>query len=178
MHREIKVIKNNRKSISIQIKADGSITVRAPRFVTMREIEGFVLSKEDWIEKTLKKLSLNEAKEKPEPVSPEELNRLFALAREIIPIKVKYYATIIGVSYNRITIRNQKTRWGSCSSDHNLNFNCQLMRLPEDVVDYVVVHELCHIKQMNHSKAFWGEVEKILPDYRERRKYLKSQILN
>ena len=81
--------------------------------------------------------------------------KLASKALDYIPGRVKYYADIIGVTYGKITIRNQKTRWGSCSSKGNLNFNCLLMLMPPEVIDYVVVHELCHRKQMNHSKAFW-----------------------
>ena len=95
-------------------------------------------------------------------------------ALQVLPEKVEHYARIIGVTYGRITIRNQKTRWGSCSSKGNLNFNCQLMRLPEELQDYVVVHELCHRKEMNHSSDFWKEVEYIMPDYQERRARLKQ----
>lgn len=107
-------------------------------------------------------------------LSREEIEQLAQKALEVIPRKVEYYAQVIGVTYGRITIRNQKTRWGSCSSKGNLNFNCQLMLMPDDVLEYVVVHELCHRKQMNHSKDFWNEVEKIMPDYREKREYLKN----
>ena len=88
--------------------------------------------------------------------------------------KVEYFAPIVGVSYGRITIRNQKTRWGSCSSKGNLNFNVALMRAPIEVLDYVVVHELCHRLYLNHSKDFWKEVERVLPDYRLREKWLKE----
>ena len=91
-----------------------------------------------------------------------------------IPGRVKYYAYIIGVTYGKITIRNQKTRWGSCSSNGNLNFNNRLLFVPKELVDYVVVHELAHRKEMNHSNAFWNVVEKYMPDYKERRQWLKE----
>ena len=89
-----------------------------------------------------------------------------------IPKRVRYYANVVNESYARVFIKNQKSRWGSCSSAGNLNFNWRLMMAPLTVLDYVVVHELCHLKQMNHSKEFWEEVEKTLPDYKERKKWL------
>ena len=95
-------------------------------------------------------------------------------ARTVFAQKAAKYAAQIGVTYERIAIRDQKTRRGSCSSKGNLNFNFRLVMAPEEVLDYVVVHELCHRKQMNHSKAFWAEVEAILPDYRERKLWLKE----
>ena len=107
-----------------------------------------------------------------EPVVIQDLREQ---ARKVIPERVAYYAKIIGVDYGRITIRQQKTRWGSCSSKGNLNFNCLLMLMPPGILDYVVVHELCHRKEMNHSPGFWKEVEKILPDYKESRKWLKTK---
>ena len=98
-------------------------------------------------------------------------------ARIVIPERVKYFAKIIGVTYGQITIRHQKTRWGSCSSSGNLNFNCMLMATSPELIDYVVVHELCHRKQMNHSPLFWKEVEEILPDYRNLRSRLREYRL-
>ena len=91
-----------------------------------------------------------------------------------LAVRVAYYAEKLGVSYGKITLRQQKTRWGSCAANGNLNFNWLLILAPPEVLDYVVVHELCHRREMNHSQAFWKEVEKILPDYRERQKWLKD----
>ncbi len=99
------------------------------------------------------------------PFTEEEIYTLAQKALEYIPKRVEYYAKKIGVTYGRITIRNQKTRWGSCSSKGNLNFNCLLMLTPPETIDSVVVHELCHRKHMNHSPAFYKEVYKAYPDY-------------
>lgn len=107
-------------------------------------------------------------------LSNAQVQELAEQALKVLPERVAYFAKSINVSYGRITIRNQKTRWGSCSSKGNLNFNCMLMLMPPQIQDYVVVHELCHRKEMNHSPEFWSEVEKVLPDYRERKKWLKE----
>lgn len=104
----------------------------------------------------------------------EEIHEMADMALKVIPERVKYYAEILGVTYGRITIRNQKTRWGSCSSKGNLNFNCLLMCAPPEVIDSVVVHELCHLKQMNHSKAFYAEVLKVFPNYYKCHDWLKE----
>ena len=108
------------------------------------------------------------------PFTREEIEALADRALEVIPKKVKFYAERIGVSYGRITIRNQRTRWGSCSAKGNLNFNCLLMLMPDEVIDSVVVHELCHRKHMNHSPEFYAEIGKILPEYPKHRKWLKE----
>ncbi len=175
---EYKLIRSNRRTISIEIKPDLTVVVRAPRRAPEREIEKIVAGKEAWIHKHLEKMRIK--KEQLEetgetPLSAEQICELVMRAKECIPERVRYYAGIMGVSYGRITIRKQKTLWGSCSAKGNLNFNCLLMLTPEDVIDYVVVHELCHRKQMNHSKAFWNEVGRVLPDYNERMKKLKAE---
>lgn len=96
------------------------------------------------------------------------------IALVVIPEKVRHYAPLVGVDYGRITIRNQRTRWGSCSSKGNLNFNYLLMLLPDDVIDSVVVHELCHRKHMNHSPQFYAEVERVFPEYKSSNKWLNE----
>lgn len=175
---KVTVIRSNRKTVAIQVNSNLSVTVRAPRSASEKDIEEILKKKEAWISKHIEKIK--KTKERLEAESTEKLTRekVIALAEEalkVIPERVEYFAKVIGVTYGKITIRNQKTRWGSCSSKGNLNFNCLLMLAPPEVLDYVVVHELCHRKQMNHSKAFWLEVEKVLPNYKEVRKWLKEE---
>lgn len=98
-------------------------------------------------------------------------------AKLVIPERVKYLARKHDFSIGTISIRNQKTRWGSCSGKGNLSFNSKLMMFEPDVIDYVIIHELCHLKEMNHSKKFWASVEKIVPGYKEQKKKLRKNIL-
>ena len=100
-------------------------------------------------------------------LSRDEINELADMAMTVIPERVRYYAPLIGVTYGRITIRNQRSRWGSCSSKGNLNFNCLLMLAPPEVLDAVIVHELCHRKHMDHSDAFYAEVQRVMPSYKK-----------
>lgn len=172
---EYEIIYSKRKTIAIQIRPDTSIVVRAPYRCSKRAIDAFVKEKELWIQKTIVQISERAQKDADiKKLSSDELSDLYDKARQIIPGKVEYYAQILGVDYGRISIRNQTTRWGSCSSKGNLNFNCKLMLVPEEILDYVVVHELCHRIHMNHSKAFWAEVAAILPDYASRKNWLKQ----
>ena len=175
---KVTVIRSNRKTVAIQVNSDLSVTVRAPRSVSEKDIEEILKKKEAWISKHIEKIKETKERFEAEPTEKLTREKVIALAEEalkVIPERVEYFAKVIGVTYGKITIRNQKTRWGSCSSKGNLNFNCLLMLAPPEVLDYVVVHELCHRKQMNHSKAFWLEVENVLPDYKEARKWLKEE---
>ena len=175
MNLEYEVIRSNRRSISIQIKRDGHVLVRAPKFMSDIDIDAFVESKADWITKHLQELQMeSDSHCEEELLTVKDIEKLKALARNVIPAKVAYYARLLGVSYGKISIRMQKTRWGSCSREGNLNFNCLLMMAPPDVLDYVVIHELCHRFEMNHSAKFWARVEKAMPDYRVHRQWLKD----
>ena len=176
---EIQVIRSNRKTVSIQVWQDQTVRVRVPRSMPEKEIQRIIKEKEPWIRTNLEKMKkrqeqLQEAERNTVHLTGAELQTLADQAVKIIPERAAYFAPIVGVTYGRITIRCQKTRWGSCSSKGNLNFNCLLMLAPPEVLDYVVVHELCHRKEMNHSKAFWKEVEKVLPEYREAVRWLKE----
>ena len=169
-----KIIRSNRTTVGLQVTPEGLI-VRAPYRYPREKIDALVLEKKDWIEKSLKKVEKREAeKSKIEKFSQEEIRALAEQALQVIPKRVAYYAEKLGVSYGRITIRNQKSRWGSCSSKGNLNFNCLLMLTPPEVLDSVVVHELCHRKEMNHSERFYQEVLRVYPEYRKSEKWLKE----
>lgn len=161
--------------MSIEITRDAEVLVRVPYEMSDSEIQRILNEKNEWIEKHLEKIEKRiDEQENQQTLTAEEIRELADKALEVIPKRVAYYAKIMGVTYGTITIRNQKTRWGSCSSKGNLNFNCLLMLMPLEILDYVVVHELCHRKEMNHSPKFWAEVEKVMPDYKERRKWLKE----
>lgn len=176
---DYEIIYSSRKTVAVQVTRDGEVRVRAPRRCSRSFIETFITEHEDWILKHLQqaqeqKKRSKEARAGRPPLSDEARNRYIRTARDIFSRKTAYYARIMGVTYGRITIREQKTRWGSCSSKGNLNFNWRLILAPESVLDYVVVHELAHRKEMNHSPAFYAVVESVLPDYRKARKWLKD----
>ena len=164
------IIKSDRKTIAIEIKPDGQVVVRCPKRMRIEEARYFAESKADWIEKHLTKRDQQETAK----YTPQQIEHLREQTRKLVTDRVKYYAPIVGVAYNQIAIRTQHTRWGSCSSKGNLNFNCLLALVPLEILDYVVVHELCHRKELNHSQRFWKEVELILPDYKTRKKWLSE----
>lgn len=169
---EYTLSRGRRKTISIQIDRKGKLIVKAPYPVPKDEIDKFILSKESWINKHMEKAAQIQAS--VIKLTKEEIKYLADKALVVIPEKCQKYAPLLGVTYGRITIRNQRTRWGSCSSKGNLNFNCLLMLCPEPVIDYVVIHELCHRKEMNHSPAFYALVESIMPDYKVQIKWQKD----
>ena len=167
--KDYRILRSSRKTIAIQITPAGQVLVRCPNRMKQAEIDAFVESKRGWIEKHLSQMD-----PAPAPLTQGELQALAREAARIFPERAAYFAPLVGVSYGRITIRSQHTRWGSCSAKGNLNFNCLLMLAPPEIQDYVVVHELCHRRHMNHSEKFWAEVERILPDWREHRRWLKE----
>lgn len=176
---DYQLIRSARKTIAIEVKKDGSVIVRAPRQCARSVIEGIVREKQDWIlkkqQEAVQKVREQEEKRSELPTwSEADEQRARLLARHVLTQKTKLYASLMQVNYGKITIRDQKTRWGSCSSKGNLNFNWRLILAPEAVQDYVVVHELAHRLQMNHSPAFWKIVEQILPDHQMQRRWLKE----
>ena len=172
------LVRSSRKNCAISIDHDGQITVWVPICTSEKEISHLLIEKRLWI--ITKYLEVLE-QQKSRPVSDLTDAQRSALekryinaAKEYFPKRAAYFKQFTGGSYNRITIRDQKTRWGSCSAKGTLSFNWRLMLAPPAILDYVIVHELCHLTYMNHSAAFWNKVESVYPDYRAARKWLKD----
>lgn len=172
--RNYEILRSGRGTLALEIR-EGRLLVRAPWRAKQAEIDALLEQHEAWIERHLQKAEARRAAaEAQAPLSSEDIRALADRALQIIPERVRYYAPLIGVSYGRITIRNQRSKWGSCSAKGNLNFNCLLMLAPPEVLDSVVVHELCHRKEMNHSPRFYAEVLRVFPDYHKWDGWLKE----
>lgn len=163
------------RRITLSINSKGKIRVTAPKLVPKVVIEKFVKTKESWIEGVLEKLKTVKKSEFFGPKYSYHANK--ARAKKVISERLKYFAELHGFSFKRISIKNTSSRWGSCSTKENLNFNYKLIFLSQALLDYVVVHELCHLRHHNHSAKFWKEVSQILPDYRMRERELKKYHL-
>lgn len=174
---QIEIIKSKRKSISVEVKRDLQVVVRAPLRMSDKRINEFIREKQGWIEKNIMLMKARtemEAKpEKPPKFTESEIADTKQKAKADIPKRVQELAVLMGADYNRVSIKALKSRWGSCSAKRNLNFNCLLALCPSEVVDYVIIHELCHLKELNHSKNFWAEVSKYCPDYKAQKLWLK-----
>ncbi|MEA4927037.1 MAG: SprT family zinc-dependent metalloprotease [Syntrophomonadaceae bacterium] len=207
--------RSKRKTVALYVRDDASIEVRAPLKMPKRDINKFVESKSDWIDKEVAlKKEQNAARDDfeldygsfaayrgkdypieakpgnrcgfddmqfyvPPDLSPEQIKPAVKqvyrmLAKRDLSGKVQNFAKQMGVMPTAVKINGATTRWGSCSNRKSLNFSWRLMMAEDDVIDYVVVHELAHITEMSHSKRFWAIVERVLPDYRERKAKLKE----
>ena len=168
---DYEIIYSDRKTLSLSVR-DARLIVRAPKKTPKERIEKAVNSHLSWIEKNIEKQK-NKMQNHPDPTKAEEAE-LRRKAKKILTEKTAYFANIMGLKYGRITITGAKTRFGSCSSKGNISYSFRLMTYPEEAVDYVVVHELSHLVEMNHSQRFYKVVESVLPDYKARKKLLKN----
>ncbi len=176
---------SRRRTVAVQIGAGGKMTVRCPYYMGKWMVDSFLKEKQDWIYKhymeAMKRAQIDIGSNDEDLRTPIQANEDLALvnkhkkyARKIFESRVTYFHQFTGGNYTSITIRDQKTRWGSCSGRGTLSFNWRLILAPPEILDYVVVHELCHLTHMNHSKEFWGFVGSVIPDYKIRRKWLKE----
>lgn len=168
------LVRSSRKTLAVQIRADGTVIARAPLRMPKDRILCFLSEKASWIRMQQGRMQERENMRQQARIHLDaaQEKELRERAKSVLAQRTAYFARQIGVTYGRITVRDQKTRWGSCSQTGNLNFNFRLILAPSEVLDYVVVHELCHRRQMNHSTQFWQEVAQVLPDYRKRKAWL------
>lgn len=169
---EYKTVYSKRKTVALHICPDGSVEVRCPRGVPRDFIDRFVNSHREWIE--LKQASRIK---KQHAINDLDTEKLRAAAKLYIPERTEYFAKIMGVKHNGIKITSAKTRFGSCSAKNSLCFSLYLMSYPKEAIDYVIVHELSHVKEKNHSPAFYKVVASVMPDYKQRKALLKNGVL-
>ena len=168
---EVKIVRSRRRTLGLEVRGE-TVLVRAPYGLPNAEIQRFLMEHQDWLAKALARQADRQARR--QPLTPEEIQDLTRQAKAVIPERVRFYAEKLGVTYGKVTIRCQKTRWGSCSSRGDLSFNCTLMKCPPGALDSVVVHELCHRKEMNHSARFYAEVLRVFPEYQKWHRWLRE----
>ena len=172
---EIEVIRSRRKTLALEVLDDGRVRIRAPLRCSKVKMRRFVEEHSAWIERKLQDAQRRRAEiEQVVPLTEEELRALQNRGKAVFPERAAYFAPLVGVRYGRVSVRKQRSKWGSCSTAGNLSFNCLLLLAPPEVLDYVVVHELCHRLEMNHSPRFWAEVRRVCPDYERCRRYLRE----
>ena len=170
------LIRSSRRTVGMSLDREGNIIVRAPYLCPRATIERFVAEHADWIEKQRSKLKRSaETAQFAGALSEADIKLLAKQMKAVLPEKLSRYASVLGVSFGRVTVRCQKSKWGSCSAQGNLNFNCLLMLAPEEVLDYVIIHELCHRRHMDHSKDFWADVALACPGYGDCRRWLRTE---
>lgn len=212
---EYKLVRSKRKTISIVIDKNADVIVKAPNGVSQRYVEDFVNTKQDWIEKNVKKMSAVAKKRQPKKYDGGEIFMVFGkeyamcissvddkiriyedkiffpskfldnpnehmvkwyigIAKKYLVIRTEQIAAQLNLKYNKVKVTRADKRWGSCSSKKNINFSYKLIMANEVAVDYVIIHELCHLLHMNHSRLYWNSVASIMPRYKEQKKYLKT----
>lgn len=170
---EYEIVRSKRRTLCIEVTRAGTVLVRAPYRVSKRKIERFVAQKQSWINK-----AIEQAKNRQYSIADideAELDHLTQLAKDYIPNRVAYYAEMMQVTPKCVKINRAATRFGSCSAKNSLNFSCRVMIYPHEIVDYVIVHELAHIKHHNHSADFYAFIANFMPDYKQRIRFLKKR---
>lgn len=166
------IVRSRRRTVALEVTREGRVLVRAPLRMPQGEIKRFVASHAAWLEKAQAKVAARQAAHPP--LTEQETAALRQRAKELLPDRVAHYAAIMGVTPKSVKITSARTRFGSCSGKNGICFSLYLMQYPEEAIDYVVVHELAHIRHHDHSPAFYAEVAKVLPDYKERMKLLRT----
>lgn len=161
------------KTMRLAIYADGRFVISAPKWYPIYTINKFIEEKSQWIFDKLKDIDFDDLAQKKK-TDEAQYRKSIEFARAVVQSRLEFFNRHYKFSYNRVSIKNQKTCWGSCSQNANLNFNYKIINLPEEQRDYIIVHELCHLQELNHSRKFWNLVAQTVPDYRTLRRKLKN----
>jgi predicted metal-dependent hydrolase len=172
---ELKTSLRSRR-MRLAVYPGGRFVVSIPKRMDERHIDKFLLEKADWILAKIDAMKKKTPVEKT-PITKLELKRLKVVALERVHRRLEYFNDYYKFTYHNVSIRNQKTRWGSCSRQGNLNFNVKIALLPPHLADYIIVHEICHLREMNHSPRFWKLVAETFPEHKELRRMLKKESL-
>ena len=167
------LIRSDRRTMSLEVDTEGRVRVRSPRFTPRWRIDAFVEERRAWIEQA--RVRQARRQEKLPAIREEDKPLYVKQAKAILPEKIDRYAQIMGVQPTGFTVTSAKTRFGSCSGKNRLSFSWRLMAYPEAAIDYVVVHELAHIRYKDHGREFYGFVASVLPDYKERIRLLQGR---
>ncbi len=171
----VTIVRGRRRSFALELKEEGFL-LKVPFLAGRRQILAFLKKNEAWMDRQLAdRTRMRQRLAEEGKLSEAEKEEIRRKAKKLIPERVAYYAPLVGVDYGKITVRFQKTRWGSCSAAGNLNFNALLAEAPLPVLDSVVVHELCHRKVMDHSARFYAEVLRVFPEYKKWHRWLKEE---
>ena len=171
----IEIVRSDRKTISLEITKDLNVRIRAPKNADEASLLAIAEQNAAWIEKHMEIQKRRKEARTSYELTEEDIALLKAEAKRVLPQKVEYYAKLMGVKPKSVKITSAHSRFGSCSGDNAICFSYILMRYPEEAIDYVVVHELAHIKHHNHSRSFYAFVGKILPDYKKRQAMLREE---
>lgn len=167
---EYVIIRSNRKTLALEVKRGGEVIVRAPLRMTEQKIVEFLNLRYNWL---IKAVERQKSRKDNYDIPPEKILELKQKAEEVLPRRVEYFSKIMNLYPQTVKINLAKTRFGSCSGKNNINFSAFLMMFPIEAIDYVVVHELAHIKYKNHQKEFYDFVKLYMPDYKKRAALLK-----
>ncbi len=162
------------KSVRVVVNCKADVSIVTPKGFDRRLVDNFISQKEAWIKEKIEYFKSRKKIVRPDNIVQGSYYTCSARAKKMIVGRVEYYNSFYNLKYNRISVKKQSTKWGSCSRKKNLNFNYKLLFLPQEMADYVVVHELCHLQEMNHSKKFWDLVAKVFPNFKEIRKEMRG----
>ncbi len=161
------------RALRLSVHPDGAVVVTAPYFFGLRAIERFLSEHSDWVRRKLEALKGRTVIRLARRDIQELKQKAAMLTRE----RCEHFARVYGVPFKKISIRAQKSRWGSCSVGGSLSFNYRIAALPAHIADYIVVHEICHLLELNHSKAFWAQVARTIPHHKSVRKELRDIVM-